>query len=55
MNLNIVTFLRTLLTMFSWLILMLLIYDSYVVNITSLRYDRYSDGVYRSNLPYHTY
>lgn len=55
LNLNIVTFLGTLLTIFSWLILFVLIFDSYIITINSWRYERYGDAIYGVNLPYHTY
>jgi len=55
MNLNIVTFMGTLITLFSWLVLIVVLYDSYEIVLSVDGYDGYGDLVYGNNLPYHTF
>jgi len=54
-NLNIVTFYRTLATMLRWVILVVILYNVIVSGLIIRRYSGYGDSVNGINLPHHTY
>jgi len=55
MNLNIVTFYRTLLTMLRWVILIVILYNVINEGLSRGTYVGYRDSVNRQNLPHHTF
>lgn len=55
MNLNIVTFVRTLFTIIRWVVLIVILCDSIVKRLIGMGYIRVADSVYGNNLPQHTY
>ena len=54
-NLNIVTFYRTLITILRWVILIIILYSVINEGLSRGRYVRYGDSVNRQNLPHHTF
>jgi len=54
-NLNIVTFYRTLLTILRWVILIVILYNVINEGLSRGTYVRYRDSVNRQNLPHHTF
>lgn len=55
MNLNIITFVRTLFTVLGWVILMVMLYNVIVMKVRLGGYTRFADSVYGASLPHHTY
>jgi len=53
-NINMITYLGTLLTLVSWLVLMSLVYDTQFISISG-HGKLGGETMYRNNLPYHTY
>merc|ERR1712178_133346 len=55
LTLNIVTFIRTLFTMLGWVVLMVMLVNTSNLSLGLSRYVGYMDGLYRSNIPHHTF
>jgi len=55
LTLNIVTFIRTLFTMLGWVVLIVMLVNTSNLSLGLSRYVGYMDGLYRNNIPHHTF
>jgi len=55
LTLNIVTFIGTLFTILGWVILIVMLVNSFSMSLRMGGYVGYMDGLYRVNLPHHTF
>jgi len=55
LTLNIVTFIGTLFTILGWVVLMVMLVNTSSLSLGLSGYVGYMDGLYRNNIPHHTF